>query len=275
MADYLTRFPGGVGRGLGQQRRITRPAATGLFVRLRRVSQQYLREGPVPLRLVAVSFLAAVGSAGWGLSRNREGFIDNLLVEITVIGIGVVTTNIVLAGIQRGRQLEKAHGLLDHLARDAVFIGREVLDAVGLAQGYASTPVATFNGSQDVSKAVDRHVSLLALYQQQVEEVAIHSEPASQGSTITRELLHSVQAKIDSLAEVTIPNLQALTIDPALQARAEDLKSEFTTWKGNALANLRMLDGGGSIQLPVTLQITARLLAALRGLLEEAKQVVA
>jgi len=218
---------------------------------------QYIREGPIPLWLVLAALLASVGSATLGLIRNCSGFIDNFLVEMTVIGAGVVVTNIVIAGLQRGHRAQSAKPVLDRLAANLAKIADMVMRSVGL---QSEELLSGISGSNVVDRLCNTGSRL----------TATTPFPENENSSVLVSEAHlSLVGECIVAAREQVFQLQELEPNLKLNVRFDELAAEVEAWKTRAYVDLR---GGPvkSLRTSEGLKNVERTMKALQELAEQA-----
>jgi len=218
---------------------------------------QYLREGPIPLHLVFAAFVAALASATFGLVRNASAFLDNVLVEMTVIGTGVVITNIIIAGLQRGQRVQSAKPVLEHLAGNLSVIA----DTVARSVGWQSAEL--FEGISPTNLVDRLRVAKLQLSA---------SRPSLAGQKpsilVSEDDIALVSVHLGTVREQAFLRLQELEPNMKLEPRLRELEAQVDAWKTRAYIDLR--SQMGSLQSAAGLKNVELLLKALQELAFEA-----
>jgi hypothetical protein len=199
-----------------------RVANTEVAKRSRNLLHQYVQEGPVPLRLVLVAFIASIGSAALGLKRNHTGFIDSFLVEVSVIGAGVVIANIVVAGMQRGQRAQSAWPVLERLSASLIEIAIAVTRSVGRPSGTLVAGVA----AADLADRLRDARSALSTSAATVD----NTEP---GVRVSEEEIAAVGGHMTAVGAALL-ELPDLGSDPKLMDRHKTLKQQVQAWMDKA-----------------------------------------
>jgi hypothetical protein len=252
--------------------------------RVRRIIALYFRAGPIPLYLIALSFIVAVGSLVWGLDRDAGGFLNNLLVELTVIGTGVVVTNVLLAGLQRTRQVNALRGLLRRITQDAEVVFDLLYRALGLPPEPSRLP-----GAERVNRTVSIQASvggnepeivashLVHTLGQRRDELASVADSGPDQSTdglLDAAMIERIRAKVELISDVAKVDLQEVTQDPMFPILGDELVKKVTPWTNKAYADLSV--GNRSRLLsPAGIRDASDLLLALENLLRKAVDATA